>query len=210
MKGLGGFEGAAQTWFLHVLVRVRVVEGLGIALDTLPVDILSVFHPVGTEDLKRLTSDQPCLWAPVPSPLLLALVLVCSPSGHKGCQTSGSSSLGCRGPADAFGAQALSRPLPREPTGLCGTLKGQEAEQRDASPLCCHSPQEPAVPQPKLVPADPGARPQAARQLPFQHHCGGHDLHVGREGTSEAGCRPEEDSRQSDNSLATARTLMVS
>lgn len=47
----------------------------------------------------------------------------------------------------------------------------------------CHSPQEPAVPQAVLAPTDPRARPQEARQLPFQHHRGGHDLEAaGRQG----------------------------
>lgn len=40
----------------------------------------------------------------------------------------------------------------------------------------CHSPQEPAVSQPILVPADPRARPQEPRQLPLQHHRGSHHL----------------------------------
>ena len=39
-----------------------------------------------------------------------------------------------------------------------------------------HSPQEPAVPQPVLVPTDARARPQGARHLPLQHHRGGHNL----------------------------------
>lgn len=44
----------------------------------------------------------------------------------------------------------------------------------------CHSPQEPVVPQPIGFPADPRPRPQEARQLPLQHHRGGHHLEGGQ------------------------------
>lgn len=44
-----------------------------------------------------------------------------------------------------------------------------------------HLPQEPAVPKSILAPTDPRARPQAARQLPLQHHSGGYNLCLGTE-----------------------------
>lgn len=58
-----------------------------------------------------------------------------------------------------------------------------------------HSPQEPAVPQPVLVPTDARARPQGARHLPLQHHRGGHDL------GGETGAEPRK-SREAERTLA--------
>ena len=86
--------------------------------------------------------------------------------GHRGCQALGSNTeLGpgtmwmLSGPLSTPGTWQFPFPQwdwkPREHTGLYN---------KPASP-CCHSPQEPAVPQPKLVPADPRARPQATWQL---------------------------------------------
>ena len=70
-----GAEGAAQPPSFHVIFGAWVAEGLRVAPDALPVEIPSVFHPGGKEELmERLTLDQPLspgpaqpyCWCPFP------------------------------------------------------------------------------------------------------------------------------------------------
>lgn len=86
------------------------------------------------------------------------------------------------------GGQAAG-PLGAE--GCLSKARGPAGQLRGRPPPRCHSPQEPAVPQAVLASADPRARPQAAWQLPLQHHGGGHNLQVGKDRavSHEAGYR---------------------
>lgn len=90
--GRKGQVGAAQPPSFHVIFGAWVAEGLRIAPDALPVEILSVFHPGGGEGRVGEADLGPALvsW-PRPTLLLVPFSLVCSPSGHRGCQASGSS-----------------------------------------------------------------------------------------------------------------------